>query len=72
MAKSEKGADYDVNILRYQAGKRWAHHSSRNPRGFWNEAKVIDGLYVSHFLDRNSPTFNITSHCFSFATGIII
>eukprot|EP00979_Chaetoceros_neogracilis_P002113 scaffold378_cov270-Chaetoceros_neogracile.AAC.2 len=47
MAKSEKGADYDANILRYQAGKRWAHHSSRNPRGFWNEAKGRPSVWMA-------------------------
>lgn len=44
MSKSENVDECDVNALRFQAGKRWAHHSSRNPRGFWNEAKVIDKL----------------------------
>jgi hypothetical protein len=33
-----------VYSYRFQAGERWAHQSSRNPRGYWDEAVVIQEL----------------------------
>ena len=33
-----------LSTLRFQAGERWAHQSSRNPRGYWDQDVVIKEL----------------------------
>jgi len=44
MKVADSGNKSDVDSLRFQAGERWAHRSGRNPRGYWDEDKVINEL----------------------------